>query len=40
MSLFTIGSSNTDLVIYLDHIPKIGETVIGGESQVIFGKRS
>ena len=37
MSLFTIGSSNTDLVIYLDHIPKIGETVIGGESQVIFG---
>ena len=37
MSLFTIGSSNTDLVIYLDHIPKIGETVIGGQSQVIFG---
>tara|TARA_B100001175_G_scaffold182950_1_gene155342 strand:+ start:5479 stop:6417 length:939 start_codon:yes stop_codon:yes gene_type:complete len=37
MRLFTIGSSNTDLVIYLDHIPKIGETVIGGESQVIFG---
>ena len=37
MSLITIGSSNTDLVIYLDHIPKIGETVIGGESSVIFG---
>ncbi|NRB64801.1 MAG: ribokinase [Saprospiraceae bacterium] len=37
MSLFTIGSSNTDLVIYLDHIPKIGETVIGGESKVIYG---
>ena len=37
MSLFTIGSSNTDLVIYLDHIPKIGETVIGGESSIIFG---
>ncbi len=37
MSLFTIGSSNTDLVIYLDRIPKIGETVIGGKSQVIFG---
>ena len=37
MDLFVIGSSNTDLVIYLDHIPKIGETVIGGESSVIFG---
>ena len=37
MSLITLGSSNTDLVIYLDHIPKIGETVIGGESSVIFG---
>ena len=37
MGLFVIGSSNTDLVIYLDHIPKIGETVIGGESSVIFG---
>ena len=37
MGLFTIGSSNTDLVIYLDHIPKIGETVIGGESSIIFG---
>ena len=37
MSLFVIGSSNTDLVIYLDHIPKIGETIIGGESKVVFG---
>ena len=37
MSLFTIGSTNIDLVIYVEHIPKIGETVIGGESQVIFG---
>ena len=27
---FVIGSSNTDLVIYLDRIPKIGETVMGG----------
>ena len=34
MSLFVIGSSNTDLVIYLDRIPKIGETIIGGESKV------
>ena len=37
MSLFTIGSTNIDLVIYVEHIPKIVETVIGGESQVIFG---
>ena len=37
MSLFIIGSSNTDLVIYLERIPKIGETVIGGESKVVFG---
>ena len=34
---WAIGSTNIDLVIYIDHIPKIGETVIGGESQVIFG---
>ena len=39
MSLFVIGSSNTDLVIYLDHIPKIGETIIGGESKVVFGSK-
>ena len=37
MSLFVIGSSNTDLVIYLDRIPKIGETIIGGESKVVYG---
>ena len=34
---FVIGSSNTDLVIYLDRIPKIGETVMGGSSSIIFG---
>ncbi len=37
MSLFVIGSSNTDLVLYMKHIPKIGETVVGAESSVIFG---
>ena len=37
MSLFIIGSSNTDLVIYLDRIPKVGETLIGGKSNVVFG---
>ena len=34
---FVIGSSNTDLVIYLDRIPKIGETVMGGSSSIIYG---
>ena len=37
MSLFVIGSSNTDLVLYMNHIPKIGETVVGAESTIIFG---
>ncbi len=37
MNLFVIGSSNIDLVIYLKRIPKIGETVIGGEFKKIFG---
>ena len=37
MSLFVIGSSNTDLVLYMNHIPKIGETVVGAQSTVIFG---
>jgi len=37
MSLFIIGSSNTDLVLYMDHIPKIGETIVGAESLVVFG---
>lgn len=37
MSLFVIGSSNTDIVIYLSRIPKIGETIIGGDSQIIYG---
>ena len=37
MGLFVIGSSNIDLVIYLKRIPKIGETVIGGDFKKIFG---
>ena len=37
MSLFVIGSSNMDLVIFVPHIPKIGETVIGGKSDMVFG---
>tara|TARA_B100000963_G_scaffold204974_1_gene178442 strand:- start:1254 stop:2192 length:939 start_codon:yes stop_codon:yes gene_type:complete len=37
MSFFVIGSSCLDNIMYLDRIPKIGETVIGGESKKIFG---
>lgn len=29
--IVVIGSSNTDMVIYTDHIPKPGETVLGGK---------
>ena len=37
MSFFVIGSSCLDNIMYLDRIPKIGETVIGGVSKKIFG---
>jgi ribokinase len=30
-SIVVIGSSNTDMIIRLDHIPKPGETILGGE---------
>ena len=30
-SILVIGSSNTDLIIKMDRIPKAGETVLGGE---------
>jgi ribokinase len=37
MDLFVVGSSNIDMVIYLPRIPAIGETILGGESQMIYG---
>jgi ribokinase len=37
MNLFVVGSSNIDMVIYLPRIPSIGETILGGESQMIYG---
>src|SRR5512137_19607 len=30
-SILVVGSSNTDMIIKLDRIPKPGETILGGE---------
>ena len=30
-SIIVVGSSNTDMIIKLDHIPRPGETILGGE---------
>lgn len=37
MELVVVGSSNMDLVISLPRIPAIGETVLGGKSNMVFG---
>ena len=37
MELLVVGSSNMDLVISLPRIPAIGETVLGGKSNMVFG---
>ncbi|WP_194768581.1 ribokinase [Tamlana sp. I1] len=37
MDLVVIGSSNMDLIIRVPYIPKVGETVLGGESASVFG---
>ena len=37
MELIVVGSSNMDLVIALPRIPAVGETVLGGESSMVFG---
>ena len=29
--IVVVGSSNTDMIIRLDHIPRPGETILGGE---------
>ena len=31
MSIVVVGSSNTDMIIKVPHIPKPGETILGGE---------
>ncbi len=37
MELIVIGSSNMDLVINVPRIPRVGETIIGTSSDMIFG---
>ena len=34
--ILVVGSSNTDLVVFCDRLPKPGETVLGGEFKM-FG---
>jgi len=36
-SIVVIGSSNTDMVVNIDHLPKPGETVIGGSFSMAAG---
>src|ERR1700756_5959549 len=35
--ILVVGSSNTDLVIFCDRLPKPGETVLGGEFKMFGG---
>jgi ribokinase len=36
-NILVVGSSNTDMVIYCDRLPKSGETVLGGQFQMFGG---
>ena len=36
-SIVVVGSSNTDMIIQLDHIPRPGETILGGEFSIAAG---
>jgi ribokinase len=35
--VLVVGSSNTDLVVFCEHLPKPGETVLGGEFKMFGG---
>src|ERR1700676_4123737 len=35
--LLVVGSSNTDMVLFCDRLPKSGETVLGGQFQMFGG---
>ena len=37
MSIVVIGSSNTDMVINVDHIPQEGETILGEKFNTHMG---
>jgi ribokinase len=36
-SIVVVGSSNTDMVVQLDRIPRPGETILGGEFSIVGG---
>ena len=36
-SVLVVGSSNTDLVVFCERLPKPGETVLGGEFKMFGG---
>ncbi len=36
-NLVVVGSSNTDMIMQMDHIPRPGETIIGGEFSMAAG---
>ena len=36
-SIVVIGSSNTDMIVNIDHLPRPGETVIGGKFSIAAG---
>jgi ribokinase len=37
MDLVVIGSSNIDMIVYVPRIPKVGETILGEKSSMVFG---
>ena len=36
-AVVVVGSSNTDMIIQLEHLPRPGETVLGGEFSIAAG---
>lgn len=37
VKIVVVGSSNTDMVVRVPHIPALGETVLGGEFVMAAG---
>jgi len=35
--IVVVGSSNTDMIIKVPHIPKLGETILGGKFSTASG---
>ena len=36
-SVVVVGSSNTDMILRVDHVPRPGETLLGGEFSTAAG---